>query len=279
MKTAIVTGANRGLGLALVRDLCRLYDHAGWHIYLTTRNEARGIEAANQLQVEGLSPHFHLLDVSQDESVAACADYFANKYKQVDLVISNAAQPITPDRPQSEQVRAFINTNNHGTYRMIKHFRPLLADGARFLVIASGFGTLKSLPTAVRHKFPVDRMTLEDVEAVMDEYVAAVEAGTAEQAGWADWINVPSKVGQVASVKVLSREMRAEAGQRDILINAVCPGMMDTEASRPWFKDMSGAKQPEEAAGDVVWLATLPAGTRQPYGELVQYRKTIPFEA
>ena len=278
MKVAIITGANRGLGLALVRDLCRLYDQADWHIYLTARNPARGTQAVDQLRAEGLNPSFYQLDVAQDASVAACADYFARTYKTVDLVINNAAQPITPDRPQAEQVQDFINTNNHGTYRMIKTFQPLLSDGARFLVVASGFGTLRSLPAAVHAKFRLQHMTLEDVENVMDEYVAAVIAGTAEQTGWGNWINIPSKVGQVAAMKIFAREMRPEAEKRDILINSVCPGLMDTEASRPWFQDMSAAKQPAEASGDVVWLATLPAGTRQPYGELVQYRQVLPFE-
>lgn len=278
MKTAIITGANRGLGLALVRDLCRLYDQAGWRIYLTARNQARGEQAVEQLREEGLSPHFYSLDVAQDESVADCADYFARTYHKVDLVISNAAQPITRDRPQEEQVHEFINTNNHGAYRMITTFKPLLADGARFLIVASGFGTLRSLPTAVHSKFRLSQMTLEDVEQVMDEYVAEVKAGTAEQNGWGNWINIPSKVGQVAAMKIFAREMRLEAEKRDILINSVCPGLMDTEASRPWFQDMSAAKQPSEASGDVIWLATLPAGTRQPYGELVQYRQVLPFE-
>lgn len=79
-------------------------------------------------------------------------------------------------------------------------------------------------------------------------------------------------------MKIFAWEMRPEAEKRDILINSVCPGLMDTDASRPWFQDMSAAKQPSEASGDVVWLATLPAGTRQPYGELVQYRQGLPFE-
>ncbi len=278
MKIAIITGANRGLGLALVRDLCRLYDQDGWRIYLTARNSERGQQAVEQLRAEGLIPYFYELDVAHDESVAACADYFAHTYGTVDLVINNAAQPITPDRPQAEQVRDFVNTNNHGTYRMISVFRPLLADGARFLVVASGFGTLQSLSAAVHPKFRLSQMTLENVEQVMDDYVTEVLAGTAEQTGWGTWINIPSKVGQVAATRIFARDMRAEAEQRDILINSVCPGLMDTEASRPWFEDMSSAKQPAEASGDVVWLATLPAGTRKPYGELVQYRQVLPFE-
>jgi NAD(P)-dependent dehydrogenase (short-subunit alcohol dehydrogenase family) len=81
----------------------------------------------------------------------------------------------------------------------------------------------------------------------------------------------------VAAVKVLARELAGQAAQRDILVNAACPGLVDTAASRPWFDDMSGALSPDQAATDVLWLATLPGGTRQPYGELVQHRKVLPF--
>ena len=59
---------------------------------------------------------------------------------------------------------------------------------------------------------------------------------------------------------------------------AIPPWEDEPEASRPWFEDMSGAKMPAEASGDVTWLATLPQGTKEPYGELVQYRKILPFK-
>jgi hypothetical protein len=78
-------------------------------------------------------------------------------------------------------------------------------------------------------------------------------------------------------VKVLARELAGQAAQRDTLVNAACPGLVDTGASRPWFDDISGALSPDEAATDVLWLATLPAGAREPYGELVQHRKVLPF--
>jgi carbonyl reductase 1 len=52
---------------------------------------------------------------------------------------------------------------------------------------------------------------------------------------------------------------------------------VNTGASRPWFADMSQALSPDDAAADVLWLATLPAGTREPYGELVQHRKVRSF--
>ena len=82
-------------------------------------------------------------------------------------------------------------------------------------------------------------------------------------------------MGQVASVKILAREMYDEARQHGILINAACPGLIDTEASRPWFDNMSSAQSPEAAAVDLIWLATLPPSATAPYGELVQHRQVL----
>jgi hypothetical protein len=63
----------------------------------------------------------------------------------------------------------------------------------------------------------------------MDDYVHLVEAGQAEARHWPEWINVPSKVAQVASTKIMARLMREEASRRGILINPACPGPIS-----PW---------------------------------------------
>lgn len=68
-------------------------------------------------------------------------------------------------------------------------------------------------------------------------------------------------------MKVLARDLAGEAARRGILVNATCPALVNTGALRPWFDDMSGALSPDDAAADVPWLAALPAGSRQPYGE------------
>lgn len=55
---------------------------------------------------------------------------------------------------------------------------------------------------------------------------------------------------------------------------AVCPGLVDTRASRPWFADMSQAQTPDEAAVDIVKLAARPVEP-QMYGELVQHGQVL----
>ena len=85
----------------------------------------------------------------------------------------------------------------------------------------------------------------------------------AEEA-WPAFINIPSKIAQVAAVRVLARERREDDLRSNMLIAAVCPGLIDDGASRPWFSDMSRAQTPSEAAVallDLV-LAAPPPPTR-----------------
>lgn len=274
-KVALVTGANQGLGLALVRGLCKQLGDA--IVYLTARNPQRGQQAVAQLESEGLSPRFLELDVTSDDSVAAAAAAIRERHGGIDIVISNAAARITPEGSPADQVGEFVETNNHGTYRMIEAFRPLLNEGASFLVVASSFGSLRHLPRHLWHRFDTEQMSLRDVEQTMDEYAQLVQKDEATANGWPQWINIPSKIGQVASAKIFAGLIAQERPGHGIRVNAVCPGLVDTDASRPWFGDMSGAQSPDEAARDVIWLATLPADAPLPHGDLVQHRSVIPF--
>jgi carbonyl reductase 1 len=273
-KVAVVSGANQGLGLALVEALCRALGPSA-AVYLTARDPARGEAAAGQLRQHGLVPIFHRLDVTDEGSVQALAQQLQARHGGVDIVISNAAARISRERSQAEQVRVFIDTNNHGTYRMIRSFGPILRDGGRFTVVASGFGSLRNLAPQLHQRFDVATRTLEDIEQAMDDYVCLVESGQAQAQGWPEWINVASKVAQVASTKIMARLMEPLASKRGISISAVCPGLVDTDASRPWFDDMSKAQSPAQAAVDVIWLAALAPTAEIPYGELVQHRKVI----
>lgn len=278
-KVAVVTGSNRGIGLALVRGLCRLWAGDGV-VYLTARRDGDGEAAASMLRGEGLSPAYHRLDIASDDSVAAFATHVRRTHGGVDIVIQNGAYAPAPGSPAAADVRPMIETNNHGSCRMLRAFRPLLREGARVLVVASGFGTLSRLPEHLRPLLDGDVRSPAEIGKAMDDYVAAVEEGTAAARGWPDWVNVTSKVGQVALTRATAREWRADGRMpADVLLNAVCPGWTVTDATRGYLAAMPDvkAKTPDEAAVDVLWLATLPPGTPSPHGELVQYRKVLPF--
>jgi NAD(P)-dependent dehydrogenase (short-subunit alcohol dehydrogenase family) len=276
-KIALVTGANQGLGYAMVARLCQELP-PGSTVYLGARDPERGEAAVARLREQGLQPSLARLDVTDDASVEALAETVARRHGGIDIVLSNAAARIVKDLPQAVQVRTFINTNNHGTYRMIRAFGHLLRDGGRFLVVASAFGSLSKLDPRLHHRFDPATRSLEDIERVMDEYVELVERDEAEAHHWPAWINIPSKIAQVASMKIHARQRQAEAAQRGLTIAALCPGLVDTDASRPWFDDMSSAQSPADAAKNVLWICTQPAeSARVVYGELVQHRRIIPW--
>ncbi|MBA3554439.1 MAG: SDR family NAD(P)-dependent oxidoreductase [Gemmatimonadales bacterium] len=125
---AVVTGANQGLGYALVETFCRVLG-PDWVVYLTTRDPDRGQAATAALRAAGHDPTFHPLDVTLPGSVLALAEMLQSRHGGIDLVISNAAARIDPATPQAAQVRGFVDTNNHGTTRLMRALGPLLRDG------------------------------------------------------------------------------------------------------------------------------------------------------
>ncbi len=272
--TALVTGANQGLGRALVAGLARALGTES-SIYLTGRDTQR-VEAAAALASTGLRVLSHRLDVGNAADIQAVAALLAARHGGLDIVISNAAARRTPERPASAQVRGFVAINNLGTTRLIRAFAPLLRAQSRVLIVASAFGSLRNLAPHLHGRFDIETMTLDDVDAVMSDYVDAVESGRASADGWPASINVASKIGQVAAMRVFARDQRTQARQDGRFIAAVCPGLIDTAASRPWFADMSDAQTPDQAAVDVIDLAI---GHIEPstYGELIQHHRILPW--
>jgi NAD(P)-dependent dehydrogenase (short-subunit alcohol dehydrogenase family) len=269
-RVALVTGANQGLGFALGEGLAQRLEPDDV-VYLTGRDAERVRSAAERIERPRARVETRVLDVRDAAAVQALADELGG----VDIVFSNAAARLTPDTPWAELIGPFVETNNLGTTHMLRAFAPVVRPGGRLLVVASSFGSLRELPEHLRSRFDTDAMSLDDVDNVMLAWRDAVVDGHAGDAGWPEWINIPSKIGQVAAVRVLARERRAADAQERTLIAAVCPGLVDTDASRPWFDDMSSAHSPAEAADALLHLALDRDVDPGFYGELVQFAKVI----
>ncbi|MEU4246667.1 SDR family NAD(P)-dependent oxidoreductase [Amycolatopsis sp. NPDC026612] len=268
-RIALVTGANQGLGFALARGLAARLAPEDL-VLLTGRDAGRVASAASAVaadpatrsRVEG-----RVLDVSDAAAVARFAE-------PVDIVLSNAVGPLDPGRPQAEQADVFLDVANGGTHAVLRSFGPALRPGGRLLVVASSLGTLGHLPEPLRPRF--DGVSLDEVEKAVEDWRAAIHGGTAAEPGWPDWINVPSKVAQVAAVRAVAAERRDRDLADGTLVAAVCPGLVDTRASRPWFSDFSQAQTPDEAARavlDLVFADVDPAT----YGELVRFGQVLPW--
>jgi NAD(P)-dependent dehydrogenase (short-subunit alcohol dehydrogenase family) len=276
-RIALVTGATQGLGRALVAGLAARLGPDD-HVLLTGRDPERVAREADRLAGTGARVHGRVLDVTDTGSVQAAADAVVAEYGGVDIVISNAAARMSPGRAPGEEVDLVAETNNLGTVRMLRSFRPVLRPGGRFVVVASSFGTLGHLDPRLRSRFDGAR-SLADIEAVVAAWRAAVHDGSAASQGWPAWLNIPSKVAQVAAVRVVAAQHRERDLAEDALVAAVCPGLIDTAASRPWFTDMSRAQTPEQAAVAVLELVLAPKLDPATYGELNQFGKVLPWRA
>jgi carbonyl reductase 1 len=274
---ALVTGANQGLGRALAEALAASMAPQD-RVLLTGRDPSRVQAAAAAVaagpavaRVEG-----RVLDVRDAQAITQLAADLG----EVDVVFSNAAARMSPDTDPADEVDAVAETNNLATTRMLRAFAPRLRPGGRLIIVASALGTLDKLDDRIAGRFAAAATdSLDTVDALVAEWRQAVHHGRAEEEGYGSWLNIPSKVAQVAAVRALASERRANDLAENRLILALCPGLIDTDASRPWFEDMSTAQTPAQAASWPVQLALAPTFDPAFYGELVQLGKILPWES
>jgi carbonyl reductase 1 len=276
-RTALITGANQGLGRALAEGLAAgMAPHD--RVLLTGRDPARVAAAATAVaegpaiaQVEG-----RVLDVRGRDAIAA----FATELGEVDIVFSNATARMSPQADPVDEVDAVAETSNVATTTMLRAFAPRLRPGGRLIIVASALGTLDKLDARATGRFAqAATENLDAVDALVAQWRQAVHDGRAEDEGFGAWLNIPSKVAQVAAVRALARQRRPTDIAENKLLMALCPGLIDTDASRPWFEDMSAAQTPAEAAAWPVELALSPTFDPAFYGELVQFGQVLPWES
>jgi NAD(P)-dependent dehydrogenase (short-subunit alcohol dehydrogenase family) len=152
---AVVTGANKGIGLDIVRQLAVL----GWSVWLGSRDAERGQAAVDMLTSEGLRGHVHLLpiDVTDDDSVTAAARTVART--GVDVLVNNAgiAVPVrSPADATADDVEGVLAVNVLGPIWVTHAFLPLLAASSRPQVvnISSGLGSFAAQTSAGRDPYP-----------------------------------------------------------------------------------------------------------------------------
>jgi len=262
MSVAVVTGANKGIGLGVVRSLCKKFKG---EVYLTARDEQRGKEAVALLEAEGLAPKFHLLDLGREETVVALRDYMEEKYGGIDVLVNNAgiAFKQAATEPFAEQAKVTLATNYWANKVACDILFPVLKPGARVVNMSSSAGFLGHIgrsgdcdkTVALKAKLASKNLTREELDALMEQFVETAEAGTHTSHGWPNSTYVVSKIGWSALSRIHQREMEGDS-RKDIVVNHVHPGYVDT--------DMTSHKGPltiDRGAESAVFGALLPPGT------------------
>ena len=147
-KTALITGANRGIGFETARQLAQ----KGIKVLVGARSEENGKEAEAKLKAEGFDAEFVLLDVDDAKTHEATATYIAENYGKLDILINNAAislESSTGAAPQASETSADIfrrtfDTNFFNTIALTQAFVPLIkkSDAGRIVFLSSGLGSL-----------------------------------------------------------------------------------------------------------------------------------------
>ncbi|WP_268800498.1 SDR family oxidoreductase [Pseudomonas huanghezhanensis] len=147
LKIALVTGANRGIGYDIARQLAE----NGVSVLLTGRNHKAAVEAARRLQDTGLDVQALALDVTQSDSIAAAAAHVAAKYGRLDILINNAAIRIEqygkqPSEQPLQQWRETFDTNLFGVVEVSIAFLPLIrkAKAGRIVNVSSLLASLST---------------------------------------------------------------------------------------------------------------------------------------
>lgn len=195
-RIAVVTGASRGIGLEICRQLAR---HGGIRVVLTAREEARASAAARALRAAGLHVDFHRLDVTREPEIRALSAHLESAYGRCDILVNNAGVLLDPrgSRALDSRVQTYLDTlavNFFGPLLLAQALVPLMRRHGygRIVNVASGLGQL-----------------------------AEMGSGT------------PAYRVSKAALNALTRMLAAELSGDGILVNSMCPGWVRTDMGGP----------------------------------------------
>jgi NAD(P)-dependent dehydrogenase (short-subunit alcohol dehydrogenase family) len=222
-KIALVTGANKGIGYEIARQLGKL----GYVVLVGSRDKKRGQAATDRLRTEGIDAHLQILDVTHHPSAVRAHDFIENEYGHLDVLVNNAGaahdKVLKPSEIPLDTVREVFEPNFFGVIAVTQALLPLLRKSAagRIVNLSSSLGSLATLsdPTSFEGDFRL------------------LGYGASK-----------------AALNMFTVQLAHELHETPIKVNSVHPGWIKT--------DMGGAEAPgnvQDGADTPVWLATLPA--------------------
>lgn len=218
---ALVTGANKGIGLAIAKGL----GQAGFTVWVAARDRTRGEEAVKSLQDDGLDARLIELDVASDASVTRAGAWLSGQIEALHVLVNNAGILVDAATPPSglamKDIVKTFEVNLFGPIRVTQSLTPLLksAGDARVVMMGSGVGSLAMI---------TDPTSLYSTVNLLD-YTA-------------------SKVALNAATVSFAKEFEPFG----IKVNIVDPGHVRTD-----LNDNTGFLTPEEGAATAIRMAML----------------------
>lgn len=169
----LITGANQGIGFSLARALASApHNH---HVFLGSRSSERGIEAASQLQKEGLNVQSITIDVTADSTIHAAADLIASQCGRLDVLVNNAGIALDMKQSGGSVRGAFqetFNCNVFGSAITTEIFTPLLSKSVdpRVVFMSSSLGSLGKMIVDANSPFLTYRSSKTAMNMVMKTF-------------------------------------------------------------------------------------------------------------
>lgn len=220
LPVAVVTGASRGIGFEVCRQLAAL----GYLVVLGSRDLRQAQLAAKELDASGERVCPAHVEVDNSVNIAQLADWIRDRYGRLDAIVNNAAAP--PDRwaiagtTDLSTVAEALDVNLFGAWRVTQALLPLLRSSPRPRVVnvSSEAGSI-ALMSGGRPAYSVSK----------------------------------------AALNALTRMLAGELYRDGILVNAVCPGWTTDDVPRGGG-NRGGDRSAAQGAASVVWAVTLPNG-------------------
>ncbi|XP_023935544.2 carbonyl reductase [NADPH] 3 [Bicyclus anynana] len=250
-KIAVVTGANKGFGYAIVKGLCEKFIGA---VYLTSRDEIRGKQACKDLEKLGYNPIYHQLDVTDEESVTTFCSFIRSQNKKIDLLVNNAGVLFLKDskEPKYYQAEQTMLVNFFALVDFTEAILPLVNTNGTILNITSSSGHLSRIPSEdLRKRIGDPNLNLEGLKILMKSYLESVKLNRDGADGWGDSPYVVSKVGVNAYTFMLHRRL----ADKGIVVNCFHPGYVMTDMTKG-----VGSVTPDQAAEVALRCALQPRG-------------------
>lgn len=218
-RIALVTGANKGIGLEIARQL----SEAGLTVIIGSRDLERGRAAAAELAASGALVDVVRIDVNDEAGLSEAADHISKRHGRLDVLVNNAgivdAADGPPTRSSTAAVRRIMETNFIGTLAVTQAMLPLLrkSQGGRIVNLSSALGSISvnSDPTS-------------------PFYAARLIGYNASK----------------AAVNMLTAQLCAELHDTPIVVNSVSPGYVKTDLTghTGFMTPAEGARMPVKFA-------------------------------
>jgi len=283
-RVAVVTGANKGIGFHIAKLL--IESKTQDVVYLTSRDEARGLEAVNALKKRGIDASFHQLDLGSQESVDRFADYLRENYGGLDVLVNNAGVCFGPnaDASYAEEARATVETNFFGTLRVCEALVPMIREGGRIVHVSSELGhhSYREFSSALKGRFESSTLTVDELKLLISSFVTDVAENADVAKGWPKGRPWPShaygvsKIGVTVLGGLQQRDYDASHPGNDVIFSTCCPGLCDTDMTMD--KGLTGPRPAEEGADVAFYLATLPSKSDSVRGSFWSNRKEVPWK-